>query len=74
MPLISLWDTNPDAISQLTVEQVVGTAGDGNLKDDNDCSSELRQFLSQVPSHRLFHTSTNASHPLFREADWYCRT
>lgn len=54
MPLISLWDTNPDAISQLTVEQVVGTAGDGNLKDDNDCSSELRQFLSQVPSHRLF--------------------
>lgn len=53
MPLLSLWGSNPSAVTQLTVEQVVATAGDGKLRDDSVCSSELRQYFAQVSSERL---------------------
>ncbi|MEY9589777.1 hypothetical protein ABIA06_002068 [Bradyrhizobium yuanmingense] len=53
MPLLALWKSNPSEINQLSIEQVVGTAGDGNLKDSSDCSQELRAYLSQVTSSKL---------------------
>jgi hypothetical protein len=53
MPLLSLWSSNPIAIDQLTIEQVVATAGDGSLKDGSECSKELRAFLSEVKSEKL---------------------
>lgn len=53
MPLLALWASNPEAVTQLSVEQVVATAGDGKLRDDSDCSRELRQYLSQVTTERL---------------------
>lgn len=53
MPLLSLWSTNPAAIDQFTIDQVVAAAGDGVLKDGSECSQELRSFLSQVKSTKL---------------------
>ncbi len=53
MPLLSIWATNPDAIFSLSIEQIVVTAGDGRLRDESDCSKELRSFLSQVGSEKL---------------------
>ncbi|MBV9852812.1 MAG: hypothetical protein JO250_24395 [Armatimonadetes bacterium] len=53
MPLLSLWASNPQAILQLNIEQVVANAGDGKLKDESTCSHELRTFLTQVPGERL---------------------
>ena len=53
MPLLALWKSNPLEINQFSIEQVVGTAGDGILKDNSDCSTELRAFLSEVPSAKL---------------------
>lgn len=53
MPLLSLWSSNPEAVTALSIEQIVSTAGDGKLLDDSECSDELRTFLSQVPSERL---------------------
>jgi len=53
VPLISLWDSNPAAVGQLTIEQIVSTAGDGNLRDGSVCSEEFRAYLAQVPSHTL---------------------
>ena len=50
MPLISIWQSNPTAIGQSTIEQVVAMAGDGNLKDASLCSTELREYLGQVQS------------------------
>jgi hypothetical protein len=50
MPLISLWNANPAAIGQLTIEQIVATAGDGSLRDGSECSHELRTYLSNVPT------------------------
>jgi hypothetical protein len=50
MPLISIWQSNPTAIGQSTIEQVVAMAGDGNLKDGSHCSVELKEYLGQVQS------------------------
>lgn len=53
MPLLALWSSNPDAVSELTIEQVVATAGQGSLIDGSDCSSELREYLSQIPTAKI---------------------
>jgi hypothetical protein len=53
MPLISLWKSNPDAVSEMTIEQIVSAAGDGYLRDGSACSDELRTFLTEVPSDAL---------------------
>lgn len=53
MPLISIWDTNPDAVLEFSIEQLLATAGDGHLLDDSECSRELRLFFSQVSSEKL---------------------
>lgn len=53
MPLIALFSSSPSAIDELTIEQVVATAGDGNLKDESICSQELRGYLAQIPSPKV---------------------
>ncbi|HEX2208020.1 MAG TPA: hypothetical protein VHG93_10095 [Longimicrobium sp.] len=53
MPLLSLWSSNAQAVTELNIEQVVATAGDGKLRDDSVCSTELREYLSQVRSEKL---------------------
>lgn len=54
MALLKLWDSNPDAISSFSIEQVIASAGDGKLKDNSVCSQELRTYLSQISSLKLF--------------------
>lgn len=54
MPLLDLWRTNPEAVGQFKIDQVVSAAGDGNLTDGSACSKELREYLGGVPSKRLF--------------------
>jgi hypothetical protein len=53
MPLLSIWASNPETISEFSVEQVVSVAGDGKLLDGSDCSEELREYLSQIDSEKL---------------------
>jgi hypothetical protein len=53
MPLLALWASNPEAVTQLSIEQIVATAGDGKLRDDSDCARELREYLSQASTERL---------------------
>jgi hypothetical protein len=53
MPLLSFWSSNPAAVAELSVEQVVSSAGDGVIKDGSVCSQELRQYFAQIPSSKL---------------------
>jgi len=53
MPLLDLWSSNPATIAQLSIEQILATAGSGSLLDNSDCSHELREYLQQVDSQRL---------------------
>src|SRR5262245_22647320 len=53
MPLLALWTSNPAAIGESTIEQIVTIAGDGNLRDGTPCSQELREYLAQCHSNKL---------------------
>ncbi len=53
MALVDLWNSNPEAVEQLTIEQVVKVAGDGNLRDDSFCSQEFRQYLGVISSSKI---------------------
>ncbi len=53
MPLLSLWTSNADAVGQMSIEQIVSSAGDGNLKDQSFCCTELRQYLGEVPTSKI---------------------
>jgi hypothetical protein len=53
MPLLALWSSNPAAVTELTISQIVATAGDGNLRDNSEAAKELREYLAQVSSDRL---------------------
>jgi hypothetical protein len=50
---LTIWESNPEAVTELSVEQIVSAAGDGKLRDESDCSRELRQYLSEVSTDRL---------------------
>lgn len=50
MPLIKLWEADPEAVGEFRIDQVLATAGDGNLLDNSKCSDELRDFFTRVPS------------------------
>src|SRR5206468_3125807 len=53
MPLLSFWESNRDAVDQLTIEQIVANAGDGVLRDQSPCSEELRAYLGQIASEKI---------------------
>src|SRR5262245_30500594 len=54
MPLLKFWRSAKEEVLKMTIEQVVSSAGDGNLRDQSECSNELRTFLKAAPSDRLF--------------------
>jgi len=53
MSLIKLWKANPDGFNHYKARQIVAFAGDGNLRDNSDCSKELREYLGSVNIDRL---------------------
>ncbi len=53
MPLLSIWNSNPETVSEMTIEQIVSTAGNGRMLDNSECSRELREYLAQVSSDKL---------------------
>jgi hypothetical protein len=53
MPLLALWQSNPSAIATFSIEQIVSAAGNGDLRDNTECASELRRYLSEVPVDQL---------------------
>ena len=50
MPLVELWKSAPSELVEKHIQQVIGFAGDGKLRDGGTASKELRDFLAQVPS------------------------
>ncbi len=53
MPLINMWRANRESVLALSLEQVVTLAGDGQLKDNSETSSEFRFFLKEVEGEKL---------------------
>lgn len=53
MALLEFWRSKPEQVSALTIQQVVAVAGDGNIRDGSECSSELRAFLREISSDQI---------------------
>ena len=53
MPLLDFWKASPASVAQLSIDQIVASAGDGMLRDGSICSAELRGYLSQVASEKI---------------------
>lgn len=48
MPLLKLLEKNSETLKEMSIEQIVSTAGDGKLRDNSEAQSELREFLLQT--------------------------
>jgi hypothetical protein len=53
MPLLPIFESAPDSVEKFSIEQIVSSAGDGALKDDSTCSSELREYLGKIPTKKI---------------------
>ena len=49
MSLVDIYKNSRDQLTGKQVQQVIGFAGDGRLKDGSDASTEFRELLSVVP-------------------------
>lgn len=54
MPIIELYRSDQNKILQLSLKQVVTLCGDGELRDDDASSFELRKYLTLIESAKLF--------------------
>lgn len=54
MALLEFFSTNPDLVLTQTIQQVISNAGDGQLRDSSEASSEFRRFLTLVPIESVF--------------------
>ena len=52
MPLISLWNSNPEALSEMTIEQIVSAAGDRKFVT-RPCAPKSCAPIHEVPSRAL---------------------
>jgi hypothetical protein len=68
MALLGIWKTNKEEVLGMTIEQIVSISGDGNLRDQSECSHELRTFLKAAPSHRLFAYSRHCLESSFNKS------
>lgn len=53
MSLIELSKSNPSSFEGYLARQIVAFAGDGNLRDQSECSDQLRAYLQTVSADRL---------------------
>ena len=53
MSLADLWNKSKAELGNKTVQQIIGFAGDGNLKDGSATSDEFRAFLADIPTNML---------------------
>jgi hypothetical protein len=53
VPLIALLKSAAEAVRQMSIEQLVANAGDGNLRDQSPASAELREYLAQAETKAL---------------------
>lgn len=54
MVLFGLSEDDSDAFSDKNFKQIVAISGDGNLKDDSDCSRELREYSTKVEAEKIY--------------------
>lgn len=59
MSLAELWKQSPEQFNNKHVQQIIGFAGSGKLRDESLASKEFRDFLSLIPSKLLAQYADN---------------
>jgi hypothetical protein len=68
MSLVELSKANPNGFENYLARQIVAFAGDGQLRDASECSSELRLYLETVSADRLARYATECLEQTFTDA------
>lgn len=68
MPLLEIWKATKDSVLMMNLETIVKMAGDGQLKDGSETSTELRQFLTEVDSKKLAEYATYCTDHAFTKS------
>ena len=68
MSLIEIWKENRDQIREKRVDQIIGFAGDGKLRDKSSAPDEFRAFLTRVPVAMLERYAEECLSKAFTEA------
>lgn len=55
MSLIELSKSNSTSFDKYLARQIVAFAGDGNLRDQSDCSEQIRAYFQTISTERLSH-------------------
>lgn len=53
MSLVDIWKDSPKQLEEKAIHQILRFSGDGELRDGNETSIELRDYLSHIPSDLL---------------------
>lgn len=51
--LLELWKSQNDFLQDKSLSQLINITGEGQLKDDNDTSNQIRELLNNVPTNKL---------------------
>ena len=58
MPLLEIWKATRESVLKMNLEAIVRIAGDGQLRDGSETSTEFRQFLTEIESEKLAEYAT----------------
>jgi len=53
LSLRDFFRTTPDAVLKQSIQQIITSAGDGNLRDGSQCSTEFREYITKINSEKL---------------------
>jgi len=51
--LLELWKSQNDFLQDKSFSQLINIAGEGQLRDDNNTSTQIRELLNNVPTNKL---------------------
>ena len=71
MSLIQLSKANPESFEGYLARQIVAFAGDGNLRDNSECSQQLRAYLKTADRSRLERYAQECLEQPFSESGFF---
>src|ERR1035437_7251670 len=66
--LVELWKENEDFFNDKELSQIIGSTGDGELRDGNNTSKEIREFLNEISSYRLIQFGNDSLSEKFKDS------
>ncbi len=51
--LVDAWTSQKDFFEAKSIDQVISISGDGNLRDGNETSNQLRELFANIPGDNI---------------------